>query len=363
MACVIFYGMIKNSNAEKFHYWYFRREDHLSSVAFFFVSKNNAINARYVPLFEKTKEIRIVYLSGWRLRYFDSLLMLLFFKLISLMTKKISRYDKIHIFNTKYRFDVKNQILHVDDPTYTDKELLDIHDWQNFNSKHGYKSILVCTNSFSSEWFQSKLNGIQIIIIEQGFHDFQLNDNSKPSKFSIVYTSPYIDFEGDKNSKHSTWGAHHLINELIPQISKMDPDIEIHLIGKLGSNAVMALSKYTNLTLYGRVDFLENIRILSTCTIGIYPRKIDHKRSILKIYTYLGAGLPIVTYDLIDTEVVKKNRLGFSVTDTNEFVSKVIELKNNPALLKEYKQRVKDFRAPYSWSNLAAKMELKISLI
>ncbi len=355
--------MIKNYNAEHFLRWFFRREDNLTSIVFFFVSKGNAVNARYVPLFEKTKEIRIVYLNGWHMRFFDSILMFLFFKIISLMNKRVSCYDKIHIFNAESRFSVKNQILHLDDPTYLNKELLEIYDWQSYNVKSDYKSILICTNRFSAEWFNSKLNGVKIVIIEQGFHDYQLSANSKSSKFSIVYTSPYIYFKGDDNADHSTWGANHLIEELIPLISKKDSDIEIHLIGKLGRNASKALSKFNNVICYGRVDFLENLRILSTCSVGIYPRRIDHRRSILKIFTYLGAGLPVVTYDLIDTEVVKKNRLGFSVTDPNDFVSRIIELKSNPILLKEYQDRVKDFRSPYSWSKLAAKMESTVGLI
>ena len=80
---------------------------------------------------------------------------------------------------------------------------------------------------------------------------------------------------------------------------------------------------YSNIIYHGRVDFFQNMTILSDCSVGIYPRNVEFKRSMAKIFSYIGAGLPIVTYDLYDTEVVKLNNLGYSVTsvDSSEEVS------------------------------------------
>jgi glycosyltransferase involved in cell wall biosynthesis len=78
---------------------------------------------------------------------------------------------------------------------------------------------------------------------------------------------------------------------------------------------------------------------------------------MLKIFTYIGAGLPIVTFDLIDTEIVKRCKLGFSVKESDEFVEKIIELKKAPETLKHFKANLISNREMYSWKNLAQKMD------
>jgi glycosyltransferase involved in cell wall biosynthesis len=99
------------------------------------------------------------------------------------------------------------------------------------------------------------------------------------------------------------------------------------------------------------------MRILSNCSIGIYPRNVDLKRSMSKIFSYIGADLPIVTYDLYDTEVVKFNNLGYSVNSVDEFVDKIIFLKNNPDKLQKLSSNVSAFKNEYTWKNLSKKME------
>ena len=83
---------------------------------------------------------------------------------------------------------------------------------------------------------------------------------------------------------------------------------------------------------------------------------------MLKIFTYIGAELPIVTFDLIDTEIVKRKNLGFSVATSELFVEKIIELKNNVGLLNFFKTNIKMEKNAYSWKNLARKMEKSIKL-
>ena len=122
-------------------------------------------------------------------------------------------------------------------------------------------------------------------------------------------------------------------------------------MGQLGSDASQELKKFRTVYIHGRVNFQKNIEILSSCSVGIYPRKHDHKRSILKIFSYIGAGLPIVTFDLIDTEVVKLNSLGYTEAINEEnntsskFFSFMLTAKNTQditALLKHLTATKKD---------------------
>ena len=252
-------------------------------------------------------------------------------------------------------------MLHIDDPTYGVEEINKILDWErhlNIESKH---SSVICTNSTTYSWLQDQLKYSLIYIIEQGFHRLNSIKPIEIKNFSCVYSSPYIHFGTDKLANHSTYGANLLIEKIIPELAKIDPNIEVHLVGELGENAKKFLKSFSNVKIYGRVEFEKNIEILSSCSIGIYPRTFDHKRSMLKIFTYIGAGLPIVTFDLIDTKVVKEQSLGFSVKNSDEFVKKIVDLKNSNRLLSNFKKNVNDFGLQYSWDMLAKKMEILIN--
>lgn len=300
-------------------------------------------------------------MNGLSLKYSDRLMLPLFKLLVYFCTKKISRYKTVHLFNYGYKFLSEKQVLHIDDPNYTQIEILNLNKWEKFCTSRGITSIIICTNSYTYKWLTENLLITKVFIIEQGFHSIEIHDNNPKKMFSCVYTSPYIHYGKDKHAKHSTWGSEILINEIIPRLNILDPEIHFVLIGEIGDNAQIQLAKLKNVHSYGRVNFIENIKLLTTCSIGIYPRQYDHKRSILKIFSYIGAGLPIVTFDLIDTEVVKANSLGFSVDTINEFVTRIVELKASPKLMQMYMENVGRIRMNYTWPKLAEKMEIKLS--
>jgi glycosyltransferase involved in cell wall biosynthesis len=275
--------------------------------------------------------------------------------------RKFEKYDYLHIVGGSPNLKIKNQILHLDDPNYLAKEINFLNKWENNLLSKQLVPIVICTNKNTEEYLKKITKKSKIIIIEQGFDSVKVNEDSKSIKkyldFSCAYSSPYIHIGSDKHSGHDTWGAELLINQIVPAIYHIDPQIKIHLIGELGKNASSALSKYNNIVYHGRVNFSENMEILSKCTIGIYPRNKDLKRSMSKIFSYIGAGLPIVTYDLYDTEIVKRNKLGFSVNTVEEFVQSIKYLKNNPKEIKRISGRVNVVKSEFTWQNLSKKME------
>ena len=350
-----------NNNAEPFYRWILRRSDPLDHFVFYFLSRTNATSPRYFSLFNSSTRIRIVYLSGLRVPYTDLVLLKFYKLLIYLFKLKISNYKFVHIISDTTYLKSKNQVMHIDDPTYNLKEQKNLIKWNRYLLSNGLNPFIVCTNSFTAKWLDSFMEKTKVTIIEQGFfttEDIAVNSQQKVDKvFSCVYSSPYIHIGKDKHAKHDTWGAELLINEIIPAIAQKDLKIQIHLIGEVGNDASKALMNHNNIIYHGRVDFFQNTRILSDCSVGIYPRNVDLKRSMSKIFSYIGAGLPIVTYDLYDTEVVKLNNLGYSVSSIDEFVDKIIFLKNNPDELKKLSSNVNAFKNAYTWENLSKKME------
>ena len=349
---------MKNNNEVSFLSWWLMRNDHLSEIAFFFKSKKNAKNERFYPLYEKYKNVRIIHLNGVPIRYFDFIYWRVFKSLIQISKRKIQNYETLHSFNLSEQFEVKKIILHIDDPQYTDFERDKLLKWEMFYSKTGTNMFVICTNNLTRIYLENLFQTAKVYIVEQGFHQRELVDNSELHKrFVCAYSSAYIDYGNDKHANHSTWGASVLIDEIIPNVSRADKNINFLIIGRVGKHARKALQKYPNVHSVGLVNPEKNIEFLSKCSLGIYPRKFDHNRSVLKIYTYIGAGLPIVTFDLNDTEIVKSQEIGYSVKTSEEFVEKILLLNESPRQLKIFRERIMLLRLKYTWQNLATKLE------
>ena len=347
----------QNHNSESYFRWLFRRNDKLDQIVFYFLSQTNATSPRFFPLFEASTKTRIVYLRGLKIPYTD-LFMFKIWKLLGwISSSKFKKYTYVHIIGGYTNLKTKNHILHIDDPSYQPKETLFIKNWEENLITNQLNPIIICTNRHTYKYLTDVTEHSRILIIEQGFDPLPKNKEGNISKFSCVYTSPYIHIDNDKHANHETWGAELLIEKIIPLINLVDPDIEIHLVGELGKCARNKLRNSTNVFYYGRVNFKENQRILAGRSVGIYPRDKDHKRSMSKIFSYIGAGLPIVTFELIDTEVVKINNLGYSVKSVEEFVEKIVYLKNNPKIVQDFCDQIESFKPNFSWDKLSHKME------
>ena len=357
-------GILRNSNSESIYRWIFRKKDDLDEIVFFFISRTNANNARYEPLFEFSDNIRIVYFKGFPLKYTDLITLFVYRSFIPKLQHLVKKYKVLHLLSlTKFSFS-GIQVLHIDDPLYSVSEGNNLKTWQDSILDKNGIPVLICTNEFSSKWFYQKLTDTRIIIIEQGFYEqTKSKEIIQKEEFVCVYSSPYIHYGSDLHGNHSAWGSNVLIDQVIPKLYEKDPRIKVCLIGELGGNARKALTNYSNWYSCDRVDLLENHEIISNCDVGIYPRTIDHKRSVLKIYTYLGGGIPVVTFDLIDTSVIKQYNLGPVVSNVEDFVASLVELKNSPKLMMFYKNNIEKISYKFLWKNLSIKMKSELLML
>jgi glycosyltransferase involved in cell wall biosynthesis len=355
-----------NINAETYLRWIFRKNESLNQIVFYFLSQANATSPRFFPLFEASSKIRIVYIKGLNVPKTDYFVSRLANFLYRLAMNRFEKYECIHIVGGPTKLKNRFQVLHLDDPNYSQKENDFLLNWEKQIASQGLNSIIICTNDFTKQYLETLLNNTLIIKIEQGYdspsnHFKIIRKGKEESNFSCVYSSPYIHIRDDKHANHQTWGADLLLNNILPELYLRDPTVKVHLIGELGKCAKSQLMNIGNIVYHGRVNFEDNMNISSACSIGIYARNIDYKRSMSKIFTYIGAGLPIVTFDLYDTKVVKEHQLGYSVSSVKEFVDKIIYLKDNPHELELLRQRVNRFKPNYTWENLSKKMEDHLS--
>ena len=346
-----------------FYKWVFTRNDNYDQIVFYFLSSRNATSPRYYPLFNASEKVRIVVLSGLKVPYTDKLMLKIFWHLVRLFRKKASKYKVVHTFSTDIKFTSLLLVLHIDDPEYSKEEIHRLMIWESNTISQKSKPVIVTTNEYTRNWLDEFLLHTKKIIIEQGFYPSNNKSLELKTKtaFACAYSSQYIHYNGDKHGNHLAWNADILIDSIIPRLEKFYPRIEIHLIGELGKKAQEALMPRKNIVYHGKLSQQDNANLLARCDLGLYPRKFDNRRSMSKIFSYLGAGLPVVGFDLVDTSVIKNNELGVLVSADQDFINAVYDLSKDFQKYSKLRSNVTRFRVEFNWRALAHKMESQLS--
>jgi glycosyltransferase involved in cell wall biosynthesis len=270
----------------------------------------------------------------------------------------------LHLFHVSMSQGFCDEVLHIDDPTYTQNELISIISWEEELQKNNHKGTIITTNIYTKDWLVRNSIKSKILIVEQGYSSLpETTKLVKNAYFSCAYSSPYIHYGSDKHGKHSAWSANHLLDEIIPAIHERDKNIQIHLIGEVGPNARRKLLSLKNIISHGRVSFAKNQEILRECHVALYPRLYDHKRSVQKISEYLGAELPIISYDLVDTSLVKELEIGICVQTLDAFAEAVFNLSRDKLRYDYFVEKERREKNYFSWKSLARKMEESLELV
>ena len=350
--------VFSNSNAENWLSWLFRKKDQFHSITFYFLSQINATSPRFFPLYEQTKNLRIVVFRGLRMPKTDRAILWFVNLFVLLFAKKINRYRYFVDHGFKYTKRLKtNLIIQLDDPTFKDEEIYRLRKLGENNSKHKEVRIVVTSEQIRGRLIDSGVTS-PIKVIGQGYTESLANSEiAKFTKFSMVYSSNYIHYKKDKHDSHPNWGVSEFIDTLMPSILSELSEVEIHMVGELGPNAKRVLTKYDRVITHGRVDTLTNADILRRCHIGLYPRKHDNGWRVQKIYDYLGARLPIIAFKLEDTRLVSELGIGILVNTNKEFIEAIKLLVNDKNRYREIVGVASSVRAKYNWTAIAEQFD------
>ncbi len=357
--------MFSNQNVLPWYRWIFLRSDKLPGVTLYFLSRRNSTSPRFFPLYENSTRIRIVLVKGSRIPRSDFLFLRLLRLFLGVFRKSFSRYEYFFSLDIPSSGLVAtNQILQIDDPAYSSQELELIKDWEVLIRDNGFNSKIIVTTEYMRSYFQSNLIQSEIHVISQGFSSVKAHPPVKVpaslSAFKMVYISPYIDSLGDSHAGHPMWDATVLIDEIWRKVSHLT-GIELHLIGRVGKNAAIKLSQ-SNVFQHGFRSIAEVSAMLPDFDLALYPRTHDNRWQPQKIIEYMGAGVPILAFNLVDTGIVETHRVGLLVDSTEEFVSEIRRLSLNPSLLREYRQNCLSIRTEYSWEHLGQKLDRILDL-
>lgn len=340
--------------------WIFMRSDELPGVTLYFLSRRNSTSPRFFPLYENTSLVRIVLVQGSRLPYLDFLYLRFLRLLLRIFRSSFSRYEYFFLLDIPTSgLIATNQILHIDDPSYSSDELNLIKLWELNLQNNGFDSKIVVTTTYMMSHFQRNQVKSEIQVISQGFSSAKIAPRFEVPKdfssFKLVYISPYIDSLGDPHAGHPMWDASVLIDQIWTQVSHLR-GVELHLIGRVGSSAGRKL-RQPNVIQHGFMSIAEVSAILPDFDLALYPRTHDNRWQPQKIIEYLGAGVPILAFDLVDTKLIEDLAVGVVVENTAQFVAKIRELSLNRSLLQEYKGNCISKRYEYSWTYLGQKLD------
>ena len=351
-----------NQNVITLWKWLFKKNESLPFVTFTFMSRKNTSNIRCMNLNFYSKETRIVLFKGSRIAKFDYFIIKSINLVIKLFSQKINKFYKGIFFYGIPNFPKLriNQFLHLDDPDYTMEEFLRIIQWESRARLLGIDTKIIVTSPDTTKVLKENRINSKIIEIAQGFSKTFTVSPSIKKDFRCVYASAYIAYGRDKNSNNTTWGADFLIEKILPIAQQLPEEIRICVVGNIGNEARKELSKFKNVDIFSYMSQLEMTKFLQTCKVGLYPRIFDHKRRILKVYSYLSANLPTVTFDLIDTADIKDYNLGLVAHDASEFITAIGRLFEDASLYNELVTNISLFKIGKDWASLSNKLEIDI---
>ena len=352
----------KNQNVVSIWKWLFIKNENLPFVTFTFMSRRYSSNVRCMNLNYHSKQIRIVLFKGTRVAKFDYFIIKSINIIIELFAQKINRtYKGIFFYgipnSPKLRI---NQFLHLDDPKYSKDEFMKLIQWESHARFLGVNTKIIVTSTDTTNILKKNNIRSEIIEITQGFSEALTEPRPVNRDFKCVYASAYVAYGRDKNSKDTTWGADFLIEKLLPMAQQLPEEITICIVGNIGSDAKIELSKFKNVKIFSYMSQIEMTKFLQTCKVGLYPRTFDHKRRILKVYSYLSAELPTVTFDLIDTADIKDYKLGLVVHSTSEFIAAILSLYKDDALYRDLATNISRFKIGKDWATLSKKLEVSV---
>jgi len=341
--------------------WIFLNTDELPGVTIYFLSKRNSTSPRFFPLYENTSQVRIVLVNGSHLPYLDYIyLRFLRFFLVTFKWK-FAKYKYFFCLDIPSSVGINtNQILQIDDPSYSQHELHLMKQWESNVKKSGFSSKIIVTTSYMKNYFEQ--NGIEssIEIISQGFSPHKVNVqqpkiSNNESAFKLVFISPYIDTAGDPHAGHHMWDSSILLDEIWPSVNN-NRDIELHLIGRTGRNATKKLQS-DNVFLHGFMSITQVSNVLPSFDLALYPRMYDNRWQPQKLVEYMGAVVPTLAFDLNDTKIIRDLSIGMLVNSAAEFISSIFYLNSNRSVLENYRLNCLINREKYTWRNLGQKLD------
>jgi glycosyltransferase involved in cell wall biosynthesis len=147
---------------------------------------------------------------------------------------------------------------------------------------------------------------------------------------TVGYLAAFLLLPGDRGGSNPLYDVTHLL-ELWDEIARRVPDATLELVGAPGGRLRRRLAGRSDVRLLGRLPRTEVLPAVARWDVALYPRAADQGVRASKVAEYLGAGVPIVSYDYEVVADVAAAGAGLVVASPRDFAAAVERLLRDPA--------------------------------
>ena len=214
----------------------------------------------------------------------------------------------------------------VDDPTFGDEEVRLLR----LPNLVGY----VVTAERAARRFAELGVDKPVQVIPQGVDLASLSDagvravatrHRRDGEVVVGYMAAWLLSAGDRGGANALYNVDHLL-DLWERIRERVPAARLWLLGGASARIVARARGRDDVVLFGRVPRDELLSYVANFDVALYPRAEDQGIRAAKTAEYLGAGVPIVSYDYEVTRDVRDAGAGVFVRTPEEFVDAVAQL-------------------------------------
>jgi glycosyltransferase involved in cell wall biosynthesis len=146
--------------------------------------------------------------------------------------------------------------------------------------------------------------------------------NGRPT---VGYLAAFLLLPGDRGGDNPLYDVTHLL-ELWDEIVEHSPGAVLELAGRASPALRRRLQGRGDVVLLGALPRPALLPVVAAWDVALYPRSVDQGVRASKIAEYLGAGVPIVSYDYQVVSDVRDAGAGILVGSPREFVEAVVGL-------------------------------------
>jgi glycosyltransferase involved in cell wall biosynthesis len=215
---------------------------------------------------------------------------------------------------------------------------------EKFIYRHSFLTITVTENIVKKIITKSGNGNNKVLLVRNGFDEQVFKtSNVKEQNFTIVFHGNIGKFQKPT-----------LLINLAKKALQEKQNIEFVVIGWGNNEASLLESNLTNLKFLGKKSHEAIPEIINKFHVGISVRTDDEisKNSFpVKIYEYLGVGLPVVVTPISEAgNFISNNKLGqqFTGYDENEIFDFILKLKNDSHFYQSFVDSILNNRLNFS---------------
>jgi glycosyltransferase involved in cell wall biosynthesis len=161
-------------------------------------------------------------------------------------------------------------------------------------------------------------------VIPQGValerHDPELRRRARGDPPVAGYVAAFLLLPGDRGGDNPLYDVSHLL-DLWDEVRARVPQGRLRLVGRASERLRRRLAGRADVVLTGPVSRERLLAEIARFDVALYPRAADQGVRAVKVAEYLGAGVPIVSYDYRVVEDVREAGAGILAQTPREFVA------------------------------------------